>query len=78
MINRKRASVGVAVKQCVLSMKDMGDSNHGGVVYGFATTGVSWRMLSYDGASFQVSEKVEAVFETEFVSVTPFCAKTKL
>ena len=59
-------------------MKDMGDSNHGGVVYGFATTGVSWRMLSYDGASFQVSEKVEAVFETEFVSVTPFCAKTKL
>lgn len=27
-------------------MKDMGDSNHGGVFYGFTTTGDSWRMLS--------------------------------
>jgi len=34
------------------------------VVFGFITTGESWRMLKYDGTSFQVTEKFDAVFET--------------
>ena len=51
----------------------MGDSNHGGVAYGFATTGVSWRMLRYDSASFQGSEKVEAVFKTMGRSKERWC-----
>jgi len=65
IVEAKKTSFGAAMKQCLLSMKDMGDSNHGGgIVYGFVTTGESWRMLSYDGASFQVTEKMDAVFET--------------
>ena len=35
IIETKRASLSSAMKQCLLSMKDMGDSNYGGVVYGF-------------------------------------------
>lgn len=41
----------------------MGDSNHGGMVYGFVTTGDSWRMLRCDG-SFLITEKIEVVFDT--------------
>lgn len=60
IIEAKRVSLGAAMK-CLLSMKDMGDSNHGGVVYGFVTTGESWRMLRYDGTLFQ---KFDVIFET--------------
>ena len=42
-------------------MKDMGDSNRGGIVYGFTTAGDTWWILSYDGASFQVSEEMDVI-----------------
>ena len=47
IIEAKRESLGVAMGHCLLAMKDMRGSNHshGGVVYGFVTTGDSWRML---------------------------------
>ena len=60
IVEVKRLLLGLVMKQCLLPMKDMGDINRGGVVYGFITTG----MLSHDGAVFQVTEKVEVVFET--------------
>ena len=44
-------------------MKDMRDNNGGGTVYGFITTGDTWRMASYDGA-FQITEKMEILFDT--------------
>ncbi|KAF8430792.1 hypothetical protein BGX38DRAFT_1230931, partial [Terfezia claveryi] len=34
IIEAKRESLGAAMGQCLLAMKDMGDSNNGGVVYG--------------------------------------------
>jgi len=45
---------------CLLAMKDMGDSNLGGVVNGFVDTGNSWRMLRYDmsDVSFLMTNKV--------------------
>ena len=66
IIETKRDSLGNAMGQCLLAMKDMGDSNHGGAVYGFVTTGVDWRMLRYDASdgSFLVSNRIEAVFDT--------------
>ena len=64
IIEAKRVSIHAEMGQCLLAMKDMGDSNHGGVVYGFITTGDSWRMLSYDGGSFQVTDQFQVVFET--------------
>ena len=37
-------SLGQAMGSCLLAMKDMGDSNQVGVVYGFVTTGDCWRL----------------------------------
>ena len=47
-------------------MEDLGGSNHGGIVYGFITTGHTWRVLSYDGASFlsEVSDEDKAMATT--------------
>ena len=65
IIEAKRESLGAAMSQCLLAMKDMGDQNHGDVVYGFITTGDSWRMLRYDSdRSFLVTNKIETVFDT--------------
>ncbi|KAF8416978.1 hypothetical protein EV426DRAFT_721537 [Tirmania nivea] len=58
IIEAKRESLGTAMDQCLLAMKEQGDSNY--LVYGFVTTGGSWRMLRYDGASFLITDKIEA------------------
>ena len=63
VIETKRSSLGEAMKQCLLSMKDMRDNNGVGQVYGFITVGESWRMLSYDGISFKVTRKMYVLFE---------------
>ena len=39
IVEAKRSSLGQAMKQCLLAMKDMGKNNGGGTVYGFVTTG---------------------------------------
>ena len=62
VVESKRSSLGVAIKQCLLSLKDMQDSNGGGAVYGVVTTGEDWQMLSYDGASFRVTRKAHVLF----------------
>ena len=48
-----RSSLGQAMKQpeCLLAMRGTRDSNGGGMVYGFVTTGEQWQMLEYDGTS---------------------------
>lgn len=61
-IEAKRSSLGEAMKQCFLTMKDARDSN-GGNVYGFVTIGETWRVLKYDGM-FQMSEKMDILFDT--------------
>ncbi|KAL7271813.1 hypothetical protein RUND412_005401 [Rhizina undulata] len=63
IVEAKKVSLGEARKQCFLSMKDMRDNNGGSTVYGFITTGDSWRMASYDG-TFQMSEKMEILLDT--------------
>jgi hypothetical protein len=62
VVEGKRSSTEKALKQCMLSMKDMRDNNGGGEVYGFATTGNSWKMLRNDGTSFQISDKMDVLF----------------
>lgn len=66
IIEAKRELLGSAMGQCLLALKDMGDRNHGGVVYGFVTTGDSWRMLRHDvsDGSFLVTDKIAAAFDT--------------
>ncbi|KAF8453101.1 hypothetical protein BGX38DRAFT_1141702 [Terfezia claveryi] len=63
VVGAKRSSLGQAMKQCLLSMKDMHDNNGGGEIYGFVTTGRGWRMLKYDGGSFQKSEEMIILFD---------------
>ncbi|KAF8455173.1 hypothetical protein BGX38DRAFT_216177 [Terfezia claveryi] len=63
VIEVKRSSVGQAMKQCLLSMFDMRGNNDSGKVYGFITTGESWRMISFDGTSFQLTYKFDVMFE---------------
>ncbi|KAG0642766.1 hypothetical protein HOY80DRAFT_998230 [Tuber brumale] len=52
VVEARKSSLREAKRQCLLAMKDMGDRNGGGVVYGFVTTGEQWQMLRYDGAVF--------------------------
>ncbi|KAF8453100.1 hypothetical protein BGX38DRAFT_1259208 [Terfezia claveryi] len=66
IVETKRASLGQAMKQGFLAMKDMRDNNNngGGEVFGFITTGSNWRMVKYDGASFEMSEEMTILFKT--------------
>jgi hypothetical protein len=64
VVEANRSSLGQAMKQCLLSMKDMSDNNCGGEVYGFVTTGKSWQMLRYDGASFHMTDEMVVLFHT--------------
>ena len=61
VIEAKRTSIGQAMKQIVLSFKDVRDYNQAGTVYGFVTTGQHWKMLSCDGALFQTTREFMAV-----------------
>jgi len=61
-IEAKSSSLGMAMKQCLLAVRDMRDRNAGGNVYGFVTTGEIWRMLKYDGESFRLTTKFDALF----------------
>ncbi|KAF8459837.1 hypothetical protein BDZ91DRAFT_851902 [Kalaharituber pfeilii] len=63
LIEPKGTSVGQAMKQIMLAMKDARDGNGDGVVYGFATTGQHWRMLRYNGTCFQETPLITAVFD---------------
>lgn len=64
IIEAKRSSLAQALKQCLLSMKDMRDNNGGGKVYGFLTTGESWQMARYDGTSFTLTDSFIVTFRT--------------
>ena len=64
IIEAKKSSIGEAFKQCMLSMRDMRDGNGSGIVYGSCTTGESWQMLRYDGLSFVVTDKFDAIFRS--------------
>ena len=62
IVEAKRSSLGDAMKQCLLSIKDMWDSNGGGEVYGFVTTGDLWKMITYDGGVFRMTWPFFAMF----------------
>jgi len=57
LIIESKPCLGDAIKHCLLAMKDMWSINSKGKVYGFVTTGEDWRMLSYDGTRFEMTDK---------------------
>lgn len=48
IVEARRTSVSLALKQCLLSMRETQLHNEGGKVFGFITTGGHWRMIMYD------------------------------
>lgn len=64
IVEVKRPSLGQAMKQCLLAMKDMRDNNGKGKVYGFVTTGEQWQMLEYDGTLFRKTNIMIVVFDS--------------
>ena len=62
IIEAKSSSFDEALKHCLLALKDARDNNREGAVYGFVTNGETWRMLNYDGTSFQVTRKFDVLF----------------
>ncbi|CUS07590.1 unnamed protein product [Tuber aestivum] len=62
VVEAKKSSLGEAKKLCLLVMKDMGEMNAGGVVYGFVTTGEGWQMLRFDGTVFSQTDSFFALF----------------
>lgn len=62
VIGAKECFVEEAMKQCLLTMKDMRDRNGAGEVYGFVMTGETWQMASYDG-EFRIARKMDVLFD---------------
>ena len=56
-ILRKEGSLGQGMRQ------DTRDNNGGGAVFCFVTTGECWRMLRYDGKSFQITRVFAVLFD---------------
>lgn len=64
VVEAKRKSIQKAKKQCLLALKDMGDANRGGVVYGFVTVGDVWQLVRYKDKKFSQTEVFHAAFPT--------------
>jgi len=64
IMETKPSSRGEATRQCLLAMEEMRNLNGKGQVYGFITTGEDWRMVKYDGVTFQMAEKFTVLFHT--------------
>ncbi|KAF8446507.1 hypothetical protein BGX38DRAFT_1271102 [Terfezia claveryi] len=62
VIEAKKTNLVSAMKQLLLSLKDMRDRNGQGMVYGFTTTGDCWQMVIYDGSTFEVTEDFKVMF----------------
>ncbi|KAF8446895.1 hypothetical protein BGX38DRAFT_1191787 [Terfezia claveryi] len=49
-------------KFCCLALKDAKDTNGGGYVYGFITTGERWRLITYNG-QFHMTYKMDLLLD---------------
>ncbi|CUS10779.1 unnamed protein product [Tuber aestivum] len=63
VVEAMRSSIGQAKKQCLLALKDMGESNGGGPVYGFVTTGEQWQMIRYDRGVFTQTSRFQVLLD---------------
>jgi len=62
VVEAKKSSAGKAKRQCLLALKDIGDNNDGGIVYGFVTTAEQWQVIRYDGTTFTQSDRFPVMF----------------
>jgi len=52
------------VRQCLVAMKDMRDSNCEGKVYELVTRGEMWQMVKYDDTAFRKTNTIVVLFDT--------------
>ncbi|PUU73691.1 hypothetical protein B9Z19DRAFT_1111067 [Tuber borchii] len=64
VVEAQKAFIGQARRLCMLALKEMGDNNPGGVLYGFVTSGDCWRIIRYQGGIFTQTDPVQVVFRT--------------
>jgi len=62
LVEAKKSSLGEAKRRCLLAMKDMGDSNGGGVVCGFVTTGEEWQLFRLEDGVFTQTDGFFVLF----------------
>jgi len=63
IIEATNSLVGQAKRKCLLALKDIGDNNCGGIVYGFVTTAEQWQVIRYDGTTFTQSHHFQVMFQ---------------
>jgi len=62
VVKTTKSSIGQAKRECMLALKDMGDKNGGGFVYGFVASGEFWQMICYDGSVFTQTRPIPVLF----------------
>jgi len=78
VIQPKNTLVGQVMKLAWLTLKAARDSNNEGIVYGFVTTGLQWKMLSYDGVSFRSTPNFTVVLNEMEEYKTPWVKEGSL
>ena len=59
IIEAKRSSIGLTKRQCLLVLKDMGERNGGGFIYGLVMTKEQWQMICYNSGVFAQTSRVQ-------------------
>ena len=62
VVEAAKSSIGQAKRACMLALKEMGDNNPGGVIYGLVTSGDVWQIIRYQREIFTQTDPVQAVF----------------
>ncbi|KAG0128420.1 hypothetical protein HOY82DRAFT_541260 [Tuber indicum] len=62
VVEAKKSTVGQAKKQCLLALKDIGDNNDAGIMYGFVTSGGQWQMIQNDSRGFIQTDRFQVLF----------------
>ena len=59
-----KSSIGQAKRGCMLTLKEMGDNNPGGVIYGLVTSGDVWQIIRYQREIFTQTNSIQVAFRT--------------
>ena len=60
----KKAGIGNVKRQLMLALKEVGDNNPGGVVYGLVASGDFWHIIRYQRKIFTQTDPIQVAFRT--------------
>ena len=64
LVEATKSSIGQARSACMLALKEMGDNNPGGVLYGLVASGDFWQIIRYQREVFTQTDPVQVGFHT--------------